>query len=286
MLMVNFAGWFQCRLPTDPDPADEPRGVSGFTFALAGEPDFDRVIRFHHPVAPRTHAPQVGVFVTSVSVDGEAVPDHPLLGAIVDLLGDPKFESRNYVVRDGSMGPIDPFHLQISGKEVILRRVDVLYPEHPNLKLHQIPPVFLARRGALMPMMIDRVRIAEATGITDPIAYRKKRQELLQTDLQQTDDPTTLAALEKRIRELAIIEPRKLQVITLSYYNDYRFDINGSAEVIDPHSQLRGEVDTSQEWPIAFWMGGWDSDALCGYVQGMLTLPFTPWSGESKRGSA
>ncbi len=37
MLVVNFAGWFQCRLATDPDPTDEPRGVSGFTFALAGE---------------------------------------------------------------------------------------------------------------------------------------------------------------------------------------------------------------------------------------------------------
>jgi hypothetical protein len=40
-----------------------------------------------------------------------------------------------------------------------------------------------------MPMMVDRVRIADAIGITDPIAYRKKRRELLQADLQQTDDP-------------------------------------------------------------------------------------------------
>ena len=285
MLIVSFAGWFQCRLPTDPDPADEPRGVSGFTFALAGEPDFDRVIRLHNPVAPRSHGPPVGVFVTSVSVDGEAAPNHPLLRASVNLLGEPKFESRNYVVRDGSMGPIDPFHIEISGKEVVLRREDILCPEAPTLKLHQVPPAFLARRGALMPMMVDRVRVADATGITDPIAYRKKRQELLQADLERTDDLTKQAALEKRIRELAISDPRKLQVITLSYYNDYRFDINGPAEVIDPHNQLRGDIDTSQDWPIAFWMGGWDSDALCGYVRGMLTIPFTPLSSESKHGA-
>ena len=278
MLIINFAGWFQCRLATDPDPTDEPRGVSGFTFALAEEPDFDRVIRFHHPVAPRSHGPQVGVFVTSVSVDGQEMADHPLLRASVHLLDEAKFESRNYVVRDGSMGPIDPFHLQISGKEVILRREDILYPADPNLKLHHIPPSFLARRGSLMPMMVDRVRIADATGITDPIAYRKKRRELLQADLQQTDNPIMQAALEKRIRELGITDPRKLQVITLSYYNDYRFDINGPADIIDPHNRLRDDVDTSQDWPLAFWMGGWDSDALCAYVRGMLTIPFTPFS--------
>src|SRR5512133_460655 len=53
MLSLHFAGWFQCRLATDPDPADEPRGVSGFTFAYPGEPDLDRVIRFARPEAQR-----------------------------------------------------------------------------------------------------------------------------------------------------------------------------------------------------------------------------------------
>lgn len=283
MLIVNFEGWFQCRLATDPDPTDEPRGVSGFTFALAGEPDFDRVIRFQRPVAPRSHGPQVGVVVTSVSVDGQTVPAHPLCGASVDLLGAPKFESRNYVVRDGSMGPIDPFHLQISGQAICLRREDILYPEAPELPLHQIPPSFLARRGSLMPMMIDRIKIADATGITDPIAYRKNRQIALQAERQQTADPVMRAALDKRIRELAITAPRKLQVVTLSYYNDYRFDINGPAAIIDPHNQLKGDIDTSQDWSIAFWMGGWDTDALCGFVRGMLMLPFAPASPDAPK---
>ena len=31
-------GWFQCRLATDPDPYDEPRGVSGYVHAYLGEP--------------------------------------------------------------------------------------------------------------------------------------------------------------------------------------------------------------------------------------------------------
>src|SRR5690606_16465196 len=52
VLRIDFEGWFQVRLATDPDPSDEPRGVSGTTFALAGEPDFDRIVRFWEPIAP------------------------------------------------------------------------------------------------------------------------------------------------------------------------------------------------------------------------------------------
>ncbi len=41
-LVVRFRGWCTIRLPTDPDPSDEPRGASGYTFAFSGEPDLDR----------------------------------------------------------------------------------------------------------------------------------------------------------------------------------------------------------------------------------------------------
>ncbi|MCT4622796.1 MAG: hypothetical protein N4A46_04170 [Schleiferiaceae bacterium] len=34
---LQFEGFWQCRLATDPDPSDEQRGVSGFTYAIAGE---------------------------------------------------------------------------------------------------------------------------------------------------------------------------------------------------------------------------------------------------------
>jgi hypothetical protein len=44
MLILNFEGYFQMRMATDPDPADEKRGVSGYTFALVGEPDLDAKI--------------------------------------------------------------------------------------------------------------------------------------------------------------------------------------------------------------------------------------------------
>lgn len=34
---IDFEGFWQCRLATDPDPSDEQKGISGFTYAVAGE---------------------------------------------------------------------------------------------------------------------------------------------------------------------------------------------------------------------------------------------------------
>ena len=277
MLTLDFDGWFQCRLATDPDPTDEPRGVSGFTFALAGEPDLDRVIRFHDPVAPRSCAPAVGVFVRAVWLAGKRLPAHPLLGAPIELLGGPRFESRNYVLRDSSQGAIVPFRLRIGfvGGDVI-EREDVLYPPDPGLPLHRVPPAFHERRGSLIPLTLDRIKIADATGIVDPIAYRRERRALLEAERARTGDAVARAALDRRIAELAIERPDALQVATLSLYNDYRFDINGPARVADHQGRLagaHGDIDQTQDWPIAFWMGAWDSDTLCGYVRGMLSVP-------------
>lgn len=36
-LSIHFEGFWQCRLATDPDPSDEQRGISGFTYSVAGE---------------------------------------------------------------------------------------------------------------------------------------------------------------------------------------------------------------------------------------------------------
>ena len=43
-LLLQFEGWFQCRLATDPDPTWEPRGVSGYTRAVGRESNFDGVL--------------------------------------------------------------------------------------------------------------------------------------------------------------------------------------------------------------------------------------------------
>jgi hypothetical protein len=58
MFVLEFAGWFYCRLATDPDAFDDPRGQGGWTFAMPGEPDLDRKSRCQWPcrsTAPRNH---------------------------------------------------------------------------------------------------------------------------------------------------------------------------------------------------------------------------------------
>ncbi len=280
-LTVHFAGWFQCRLATNPDPTDELRGVSGHTFALAGEPDLDRIIRLWNPVAARSHGPGVGVRVTTVHRRGEPLASHPLAGAAVDLLDAPKFESRNLLLSDdrAGVGPIHPFHLELTAADgaLTVRRLDLLDPDRPGLELHRASPEQLNRRSAvdLGGLRRDPARIAEATGIVDPLAHRADRRRLLAADLEATADPVARAALEKRLRELAVVDPDDPRLLSLGVVQLRRFALNGPLEVIDREGRLDPieALDRTAGWPIEFWMGAWDSDALCGYLDGMLTIP-------------
>src|SRR3954454_811492 len=89
-LIIQFQGWVSIRIPTDPDPPDEPRGISGYTFAFAGEPDLDRVLNLQRREGMhlRSQHRELGVTVRSAQrSDGRHVA--ALMGARVDLLGDP-----------------------------------------------------------------------------------------------------------------------------------------------------------------------------------------------------
>ena len=276
MLTLNFEGWFQCRLATDPDPSDEPRGVSGWTFALAGEEDLDRIIRLKEPVSPRSRGPEVDVSVRAVSVDGYQVTEHPLVGAPVELLDEPKFEGRNGIVAEDATEFIHPFHLRVMRGDVTLRRRDVLDPRNQVAKIYEVDPAVLRRRQPVEGEAPEPAEIADATGILDYLGYRRRRRERLEADLKETDDPITHAALEKRIEEL---QQGGIRVGILGSGLFYRFAIRGPAEVVDEQGVLGGTVATAPPWPIEFWVGGWDADALCGYMRGTLRVPF--WRGTS-----
>ncbi len=272
---LNCEGWFQCSLATDPDPSDEPRGVSGWTFAVAGEEDLDRVIRLQEPVSPRSHGPEVGVVVRSVTVDERHIPDHPLVGGQVELLDGPKFEGRNGIVAEDAAGCIDPFHLRIIGGGVTLRRKDILDPQDPERKIHEVDPSVLKRRQPVEGEVADRSEVAEATGAMNYVGYRRERKEKLEADLEGASDPVLRAALRKRIADLKeSLEKRDIRVGILGSSLIYRFAIRGPAEVVGDRDVLGGIVGTSPPWPIEFWAGGWDADALCGYMHGRLQVPF------------
>jgi hypothetical protein len=107
-LSISFDGFFQCRLATDPDPSNEQRGISGFTYAVAGEtlldpsiwsqakdikaaygmkdpsfqdplrsnPQFDiKNIREASPDFENYNSRGIGISVNKVEIDGEVVTD-------------------------------------------------------------------------------------------------------------------------------------------------------------------------------------------------------------------
>ena len=266
-LDLRFGGWFECWLATDPDPYDELAGVSGTTVALATEPAFDRVIRFHDPVGSRLGAddPPVGVSVSAVLRDDELLSGHPLEGARVDLLDEPLFEGRNGLLFDDGYEPIVPFKIAIAGGGVRIERADEPAPwpagEVPNRAAvaHRQGGGVDAESGAEVLKEID---------VESPEQWFDRRMARLSRELADAAGrPEAEAGLRLRIEML-----RPISVVRVAY----GFPIglrNGAGTVDDPDGALSPPVDVGAPWPIEFWMGGWDQDSLVGYVTGLLRLP-------------
>lgn len=280
MMTLHFEGWWQCRFATDPDPADDPRGLSGPMFTVPGEPPFDRILRLQDPVAPRyPHADDVGVTVERVEVGGAPVAAHPLRGAAVSLEGGAQFQQRNLIYAQTPFQVvIDPFDLRIAGGGVVLRRKalwDVTRPELTITDVFLEPAVVAPRLNA---MEVRSAAVAEATGLLDYEGERARRAEELRAILRDTTDPTARLALEKRLRVLDADRIMAGQQLAATQFMgmraSYAFALNGEPQVEDAGRRLGGRVGTSQLWPLEFWLGGYDVDALCGYMRGHLSVPF------------
>jgi hypothetical protein len=281
MLVFHYEGWFQCRLATDPDPSDDPRGISGPTFAAVGEPDLDRVIRLQKPVAPRwPHDKDIGVNITRVTWQGQDQPKHPLRNGKVNLLNNPVFEGRNFLIAGTGREPIDPFYIELSGGGVTLRRQDFWNPMRPDMGIIEATPQELDRRQPTF--TVNAPVVAETTGIMDFTAFRQQRMKDLQAILSKTEEPTARAALQQRIDAiqkdgLGTYGITSAIMVFLGVQEVFKFQINGSnPEVIDPQNKLGGTVGTSQYWDVEFWLGGYDVDTLVAYMKGMLAVPFFP----------
>jgi hypothetical protein len=258
MLFVKFEGWFQCRLATDPDPVDEPRGVSGYMRALPGEPDFDRIIRFNDAPVKRDHVPDIGVKVTRVAIDGANDPNHPLLGARVDLMGDPKYYGYNGIVADDGVEAIVPFDLRIQKDGFLLQRAHADKEEFPFKDL-------LARNG-IIPAHVDN---AEATGIYDFSAYLSARADALKKELTGAEakgDALRQDCLSRRIAFLA--SPSASQFF--SFRMTWLVELKAGVSLKDPGTLLPRKL-TADPWTAHLWMGAWDPDGLRGYAAGSLT---------------
>jgi hypothetical protein len=185
LLAFEFEGYFLCRLATDPDPTNERRGASGYTMALAGEPDMDQVIRLQldeeqkrqllrEPAEANGIVP--GVKVTGVKFDGQPwAKGASLHGAKVNLVGrsssftGPTFQSRNNIVgSDDTMAfAVDPFDLRIEDNTGGIRAVDFLDPADAA-RFHE--------RGSYKDLGPEEghFQTTEIWQITDPTIYQRR----------------------------------------------------------------------------------------------------------------
>ena len=303
MLTINFEGYFQMRMATDPDPSDEPRGLSGYTFALPGEPDLDRVLHFQPDEpgvvqrvygCPGAIGPEIGVTVRSANQGNVPRPD--LIGAQVSFPNAELVERNGVLIREDFF-VIDPLRVQIrKGGVLLLDREDILNPDNPGAPLIEAESRQLIRRQpkGFKSNSWEVVRAtAQTAKLPNPsdealIANRIERQKQLKA-LRETitgEDTTAAnmrAALDTRIEQLDIlrqwwnlsqcskpIDRRAAQLALLCY--GWEIHLNGPV-----HANQLGAAG-EPNWPLSFWMGGWDGDALCAYVQGELQVPLVDMS--------
>jgi hypothetical protein len=59
----------------------------------------------------------------------------------------------------------------------------------------------------------------------------------------------------------------------------YSVSLTGSLTFNDPNAYLPGKPalnnnnNKPKDWSLEFWCGGWDADALSGYIEGYLEFP-------------
>jgi hypothetical protein len=283
-LILEFRGWAMIRLPTDPDPMDELRGVSGYSFAFGNEPDLDRVVHLQPDpnFTPRSHTPPLGVSVYSAFVsDGVARTEVvALVGATLDLLDRPMLENRNWTLTLPGFEPIHPFNLKISGHGLTIYREAPFDPKHPDTPVYEVPADLLAAQGA-RGIEYEPETVGRATGIWDGVAIVTARHKALTEELdalrRHGGDPAREAVLIGRIAQLAygLNNPTDRRVMMRFMVERFGFPMLGKTSVTgDQPAALGGQLDTSQGWSTSFWFGGWDPDLLCCFMEGSLVIPF------------
>lgn len=318
-LRLELEGFFQCRLATDPDPPSETRGVSGYTFALAGESDLDQVIRlqrdeiaerdFRQPFPPYLAAenPQFGVFVRRVTIAGREVPESPFQGAPVRWPGRPQFELRNQIVADGFnrlVPVIVPFAIEIRGHAgALLYRSDPLDPEHPDLQIWQLRPEQYQRRvGAYFfntgSEVIERLFAQESAQFSSLDAfynaYFQARQEWLELEISKVESLRAAGGPPPEYPYDLQLEALRTRIFSIDQHTgtaeeagriENRLGIQTVWEfpIVGDDARAEGlggvEVATDRPWRTRFWMGGWDGDLLIGYLKGWLEVPISARAG-------
>jgi len=265
MIEIDFEGFFQCRLATDPDAFDHSRGVGGWTFAFGTEPDLDRVIRLQDPVALRSRAPAVGVNVVAATSDN-GTDVSSLVGAELRLRDDAVFEGRNGAIAGDTVEPIAPIRLEVKTNDLRIERKS----DYDVTNIIQRAP-FMG--GGLIALPDTSVRVVEISNNAQAESFRATRKTDLEADLASSTDPDEQAILQARIDELAAGGGGAITA-TLHSAVPYGFPLKDAAVLeIRAGSRLENVIDTGNDWSVSFWMGCWDADSLTGYMRGKMEIP-------------
>lgn len=281
-LYIRYKGWAVVRIPTDPDPSDEPNGASGYTFAFAGEPRLDRIFRLQPAPEYVRPGPDLngqpwpwGVTVFDAEVehaDGTLEKRPEMIGAKVDMLGHPKLENRNWVLTYPGWEPFVPYTLQIQGPGFCLQRSEPLSTDGtPYWKLPTETLITIAARGA----NIERETVGTATGIWDPMSLYRDRKAWLEAAMKTEKDPVKQQALASRLYEVELGLSRGASDNRIgAHYAVERFDFDVTGNDATASGTLPAKVDLSAPWSSSFFFACFDADLLGCYLQGVLEVPF------------
>jgi hypothetical protein len=70
-------------------------------------------------------------------------------------------------------------------------------------------------------------------------------------------------------QEMEVWQSKVFKILLDSRFT-YQFDIRGPAQT---QGNLGVEIAEDLPWPVTFWLGAWDNDALSGYMKGCLQVP-------------
>jgi hypothetical protein len=205
-----------------------------------------------------------------------------LVGATVDLLDGPVLENRQWTIALPGYEPIVPFHLQVTAPQLTIRRDVPLDPSNPDAPVWEVAPSVIAVQAA-DGMQYEPQTIGHATGIWDSLGVVTDRLAMLEQELANETDPTKRTALDGRIAELSIAKdtPSDRRVMARYFVERFAFPMLGPPATItgDQVGTTGGTLDPGTDpknpWRIAFWLGAWDPDLLCAYMQGAIEIPMT-----------
>jgi hypothetical protein len=198
-----------------------------------------------------------------------------LLGAAVDFLDEPKFEGRNHIVAEDGFEGVVPCHLRIQKDNFLVQR--------KFADAFNFPPVTADDFDMFGKLQATGVNISpgaigEATGIFDLAPVWEARTAELQKDLAAAKSDVERAALSSRIASMS--DPNNARYFAARML--YSIPLGGSVSTADPQGLLPGKPSAAVAWPLEFWCGAWDPDALCGFMVGFLAIPTEAASDAAK----